>query len=67
MKRARPHRHGFTLVELIIVMGLLALAAGIAAPMMARSLRGRNINEEAQRFIALTGMDATRRCRRACR
>ena len=54
MKLARPHRHGFTLVELIIVMGLLALAAGIAAPMMARSLRGRNINEEAQRFIALT-------------
>jgi prepilin-type N-terminal cleavage/methylation domain-containing protein len=54
MKRARPRRHAFTLVELIIVMGLLALAAGIAAPMLARSLRGRSISEEAQRFIALT-------------
>lgn len=45
---------GFTLVELIIVMALLAVAAALAVPSLARSLRERNLDGEAARFLALT-------------
>lgn len=49
---ARPP--GFTLVELIIVMALLAVAAAFAAPMLGRSLRERGIRDEAARLLAVT-------------
>ncbi len=42
----------FTLVELIIVMALLAIAAALAAPMLSRSLRDRNLADEATRFLS---------------
>jgi type II secretion system protein H len=45
---------GFTLVELIIVMALLAVAAAFSAPSLARSLHQRNLNGEASRLLALT-------------
>ena len=45
---------GFTLVELIIVMTLLAIVAAISVPSLARSMRQRNLDEEATRFLALT-------------
>jgi type II secretion system protein H len=45
---------GFTLVELILVMALLAVVAAFSAPSLARSLRQRNLDGEAARLIALT-------------
>jgi type II secretion system protein H len=45
---------GFTLVELILVMALLAVIAAFSAPSLARSLRQRNLDGEAARLLALT-------------
>ena len=45
---------GFTLVELILVMALLATVMAFVAPVLSRSLRGRDLEQEAARFIALT-------------
>ena len=45
---------GFTLVELVIVMGLLATLTALAVPSLSRSLRQRYLNEEAARFLAAT-------------
>ena len=46
--------HAFTLVELIIVMTLLAVVAALAVPSLSRSMRQRNLDEEATRLLALT-------------
>jgi type II secretion system protein H len=45
---------GFTLVELIIVMGLLAIVAALSAPLLSNSLRQRNLEDEATRLLATT-------------
>ncbi len=45
---------GFTLVELVVVMALLAIVAALSAPAMSRSIRARNLNGEAARFVAAT-------------
>ena len=45
---------GFTLVELIIVMALLAIVMAIAAPSLSRSMRQRNLDGEAARLLAAT-------------
>ncbi len=45
---------GFTLIELIIVMLLLAIAAGLVAPRMSSFFRGRALNFEARRLLSLT-------------
>jgi type II secretion system protein H len=47
-------RNAFTLVELILVMALLALVMGFAAPSLSRSVRARRLAQEAVRFVALT-------------
>lgn len=44
----------FTLVELILVMALLATLMAFAAPSLSSSLRQRNVEQEAMRFLALT-------------
>ena len=44
----------FTLLELTIVMTLLAVVAALAMPSLARSMRQRNLDEEAARLLALT-------------
>jgi len=49
-----PSAAAFTLVELIIVMALLAIVTGIAAPMLGRSMKERNLPDEAKRFLAAT-------------
>ncbi len=56
MKRSETSfpRAAFTLVELLIVMALLAIFMAISAPSLSRSLRQRKINDEANRFLALT-------------
>lgn len=46
-------RRGFTLIELILVLGLLVIITSIAAPAVAKFIRGRALDTEARRFIAL--------------
>lgn len=45
---------GFTLMELILVLGLLAAVLAIAAPSLSRFFSGRSLQEETRRFLALT-------------
>ena len=45
---------GFTLIELIFVMALLTVVVGFAAPSLSRSMRQRNLDGEATRFLAAT-------------
>ncbi len=58
--RARGRRQyrraaaAFTLVELILVMALLAIVLAISAPSLARFFKGRSLDNEARRFMALT-------------
>lgn len=47
-------QQGFTLLELILVMFLLAIVAGFVAPQMSSFIRGRNLNFEARRLLSLT-------------
>jgi type II secretion system protein H len=47
-------RCAFTLIELILVLALLVIITSIAAPAMARFIRGRALDTEARRFLALT-------------
>jgi len=46
-------RRAFTLVELILVMALLVVAVSMIAPRMAGFVRGRALDSEARRMIAL--------------
>jgi type II secretion system protein H len=50
----RSAGRAFTLIELIMVMALLAIAAGLAAPKMASFFRGRALDQEGRRLLALT-------------
>jgi len=47
-------RRGLTLIELIAVMGLLAIVMGFSAPVLSRFFRGRSLEEEGRRLLALT-------------
>jgi type II secretion system protein H len=49
-----PASRGFTLIELILVMALLVVVLSIAAPSLSRFFRGRDLESEAHRFLALT-------------
>ena len=44
----------FTLIELTLVLALLAIVAALTAPQMVVFFRGRALNEEARRVLALT-------------
>lgn len=50
----RRNSDGFTLMELILVLGLLAAILAIAAPSLSRFFSGRSLQEETRRFLALT-------------
>ncbi len=50
---APPPRAGFTLIELILVMAMLLTVLSLAAPSLARFFRGRGLDSEATRFLAL--------------
>jgi len=58
ISRAPFHRRvragGFTLIELMLVMALLVIAAALTAPRLITFFRGRALSQEAQRIIALT-------------
>ncbi len=43
-------RRGFTLLEILVVLGMLAVAAGLIVPRMGRSLERRELHEAAARF-----------------
>ncbi len=47
-------RSGFTLIELILVMGVLATLAAIVVPTLGAFLKGQDISSEGKRFVALT-------------
>jgi type II secretion system protein H len=48
-----PPRTGYTLIELVLVMALLTLVAGLAAPSLRNFVRGRESGEAARQFIAV--------------
>lgn len=47
-------RHGFTLIELVLVMAILIIVLSVTAPMLTSFFRGRTLDSEARRFLALT-------------
>lgn len=52
--RVRAGDRGFTLIELIAVMALLTTVMAVVAPSLSRFMRGRALEEEGRRFLALT-------------
>src|SRR5215471_2243590 len=44
----------FTLIELILVMAIVVVAISITAPKLANFFRGRTLDSEARRLLALT-------------
>src|ERR1700704_2983443 len=53
-RAARRGMRAFTLIELILVMTILAIAVSFTAPALANFFRGRSIEYEARRLLALT-------------
>ena len=51
---------GFTLVELILVMALFVIVFAIVSPDLSGFFRGRNLDNEAQRFLSLTRFGRSR-------
>lgn len=49
--RGRP---GFTLIELILVLALLAVISSYVAPSLSKFVRGRSLDSEARRLLAVT-------------
>lgn len=49
----RPGRGGFTLIEMVLVLSLLVVAVSMIAPRMQGFIRGRSLDSEARRMIAL--------------
>src|SRR3954469_22099193 len=47
-------RAGFTLIELMLVLAILAMMVALVAPALAKSSRARNLEQEALRLVALT-------------
>jgi type II secretion system protein H len=45
---------GFTLIELILVMAILTIAVSVTAPTLSNFFRGRTLDSEARRLLALT-------------
>lgn len=50
----RRNTGAFTLMELLLVLALLAMAVAIAAPSLSRFFKGRALDNEARRMLALT-------------
>jgi len=47
-------RGGFTLIELICVMAIMAAVMAISAPALSGFFRSRSLHEQSRRFLALT-------------
>jgi prepilin-type N-terminal cleavage/methylation domain-containing protein len=52
--RSRAVARGFTLIELMLVMTLLTIAVGLTAPALGNFFRGRSLDSEARRLLAMT-------------
>src|SRR5215467_3024495 len=50
----------FTMIELILVMAVVVVAISITAPKLANFFRGRTLDSEARRLLALTHSGQTR-------
>jgi type II secretion system protein H len=50
----------FTLIELILVMAILTVAVAITAPSLSNFFRGRSLDSEARRLLALTRQGQSR-------
>ena len=50
----RNARSGMTLIELIVVMWLLATVLALSTPTLSGFFRGRSLQEEGRRLLALT-------------
>lgn len=50
--RLRPG--AFTLIELILVMAILTMAVSVTAPALSNFFRGRSLDSEARRLLAMT-------------
>jgi prepilin-type N-terminal cleavage/methylation domain-containing protein len=46
--------NGFTLIELILVMAILTVAVSVTAPALSNFFRGRTLDSEARRLLAMT-------------
>jgi len=53
LTRLAPRTRGFTLIELILVLGVLALGAAMAAPSLSRFSRGRQALDGAAHLLAV--------------
>jgi len=53
-KSMRQSARAMTLIELIVVMGLLSIVLALSMPLLSRFARGRSLQEEARRMLALT-------------
>jgi len=51
---------GFTLIELILVMTVLTIAVSLTAPALANFFRGRSLDSEARKILALTRLGQSR-------
>jgi type II secretion system protein H len=51
--KPRRQRRGFTLVELILILALLVIITSMVVPPMAKFMRGRALDAEARRMLAL--------------
>lgn len=54
------NRRAFTLIELILVMAILTVAISLTAPALANFFRGRSLDSEARRLLALTRQGQSR-------
>jgi prepilin-type N-terminal cleavage/methylation domain-containing protein len=55
-----PRLSAFTLIELILVMAILTMAVSVTAPTLANFFRGRTLDSEARRLLALTRIGQNR-------
>jgi type II secretion system protein H len=53
-RRHHPQEHGFTLVELILVLVVMATIMALAAPTLGRSMRDKHLKQEGLRILAAT-------------
>src|SRR5687767_2693361 len=51
---AQPGRAAFTLIELILVMTILIVVLSVSGPSLVSFFKGRTLDSEARRFLALT-------------
>ncbi|MGH8024910.1 MAG: pilus assembly FimT family protein [Limisphaerales bacterium] len=59
-QRNKPGLCGFTLIELVLVMALLVVAVSMVAPRFSDFVRGRALDSEARRLLALTDAGESR-------